>query len=253
MLMDYHTHVMAHGERAWAPDTVEPFLQSAVRAGLSYLGLADHDWYEAERDPGLLLPLREKYPQLQVSFGVEIDHDPARLPEIRRIVAARDYDYVIGSVHNIGDWPFDHPDYRHMYEGRDIDEAYRAYFALVQDAAETGLYQLMGHLDLIKVFGYRPKGKVGALCGGLMQVLAKADVAAEINTNGRYKPVAEFYPSRELLEELYRYDIPITLSSDAHQAEDVGRDLAEARQMAYQVGYRKLATFCRRQRILVDI
>ncbi len=78
-------------------------------------------------------------------------------------------------------------------------------------------------------------------------------MTVEINTAGWYKPVGEVYPNRELLEECFRLSIPITLSSDAHVAQDVGRDIARAREMAWAVGYRQVAVFEKRQRSLLPL
>ena len=78
-----------------------------------------------------------------------------------------------------------------------------------------------------------------------------ADLCVEINTSGLYQPVAEMYPSEEILRRCYEYRIPVTFGSDAHTPEEVGRDISLARQLAKKVGYRQVATFAKRRRIML--
>ncbi len=121
---------------------------------------------------------------------------------------------------------FDHPDYQALYSRWDINELYRTYFSLIGELARSGLFDIVGHFDLIKVFGYRPAGPVLPLAAPALQAIREAGLTVEVNTRGGYKPCAEIYPATELLQECFSLGIPATLGSDAHEAEEIGRDLA---------------------------
>ncbi|MBC7324406.1 MAG: histidinol phosphate phosphatase, partial [Moorella sp. (in: Bacteria)] len=113
--------------------------------------------------------------------------------------------------------------------------------------AATGLFQIIGHLDLIKIYGHRPRRPVLELAEPALKVIAASGAAMEINTAGLFKPVGEIYPSRELLEQAFNLNIPVTIGSDAHAAGEVARERARARELLRLVGYTSLATFYRQE------
>ncbi len=158
-------------------------------------------------------------------------------------------DLVLGSVHMLPDGFVDHPDHMELWEAFPVDEVYARYFAAVRDAVNSGLYDVMTHLDLPKVFGRRASQAVLAReYADTAEAIAAAGCAAEISTAGLRKPVGELYPAPLLLAELKRRDVPITLASDAHVPDDVGRDYDAALQLAHDAGYRTVSAFRRRER-----
>ncbi len=78
-------------------------------------------------------------------------------------------------------------------------------------------------------------------------------MAIEINTNGRYKPVGEFYPEPKLLQEVVHRGISVTLGSDAHEAKVVGRDLGEAMAFLHHLGAKKVVGFQGREPIAYSL
>ncbi|MCR4400647.1 MAG: PHP domain-containing protein, partial [Syntrophomonadaceae bacterium] len=171
----------------------------------------------------------------------------------RRISSSRpgrelDCDFLIGSVHFLDGWPFDHPDHVHGWDLRDVDEVYAAYYRMVAAAATSRLFDVIGHLDLVKIWGHRPRRRselehVRPLLG----VLRQAGTAVEINTAGLRKPVGEIYPAQVLLEALFEASVPVTLASDAHRPDDVGADLGAAVVAARRAGYRRVMGFVGRR------
>jgi len=103
-------------------------------------------------------------------------------------------------------------------------------------AAKSRLFTTIGHFDLIKIFGVRPRKDILTLADEALSTVAEQGLVLEVNTNGRYKPVGEFYPERRLMEEIMRRGIEFTLGSDAHVAKVVGRDIDEASQLLRQIG-----------------
>lgn len=255
MLIDYHVHSLGHGERVQSADNIESFIRKAIGNGIKEIGFCDHDWVELCPDFSLFKELQEKFPEIRLRVGIEVDHMIGRAEEINSFIKDKPYDYILGGVHHLGEnkWMFDLPDYQNEYRSKDIDELYIQYFKTVEDAALSGLYQVLPHLDLIKVLGYRPQKPVLSLMDNLLQIIKDKSLAIEINTNGLYKPVAEIYPSYDILSACFKLGIPVTIGSDAHQWENVGRNFDMALALAYKAGYRQIATFDKKKMVIRDL
>ncbi len=253
MLVDYHVHGRGHQDHPPTMAELARYVETGRKQGIKEIGFADHDWYLAELDLAVYPPLQAEYPDVAIRVGLEVEFFPDKLGEITRRLMPYQFDYLIGSVHYFDDWNFDHPDLRERFQEWDLGDFYRQYFNLVAQAAQTGLFEITGHLDLPKIFGHRPPGNILDYAEPALTAIKAADMAVEINTNGLYKPVGEIYPELKLLQRCYQLGIPITLSSDAHQPETVGRDVALARDLALEIGYREIATFKNRHRIMAPI
>jgi histidinol-phosphatase (PHP family) len=186
---------------------------------------------------------------LPVRCGIEADYFPGREDAIRGVLRQAPFDYVIGSVHWIGAWGFDLLDVPGLWDGRDVDAAYRAYFALLGRAARSGLFDIMAHPDLIKVMGHRPSPALAldAHYEEAAAAFAAGGVAVEVSTAGLRKPVGELYPAPAFLRACRRRGVPLSLASDAHRPEDVGADFDRAVALARDCGYREFLTFAARQ------
>jgi histidinol-phosphatase (PHP family) len=250
-LPDYHTHTSRCGHASGRP---AEYVQAARARGLSGIGIADHVPMLPEPDPELSMSICEladyvaEVQELKTAFpgyvllGVEADYRPQTISQITTILDAHPFDYVIGSVHHLGSWGFDDPRQIERYTERDIDEVWIDYFELVGDAAESGLFTILGHLDLVKKFGYRPTRILETELDRLVDRIARAGVLVEINTAGLHKPVHEAYPTRDILRRLSVAGVGITFGSDAHSPEQVGRDFAHAAELAQTAGYDEFAS-----------
>jgi histidinol-phosphatase (PHP family) len=243
---DYHTHTARCGHATGEP--VE-YVRAAEQSGLAGIGIADHLPLLPDPDPELSMSpgdlehyvtdvqsLKEEFPGY-VLLGIEADYRPQTVAEVSSLLDAYPFDYVIGSVHHLGTWGFDDPRQMDEYEERDIDEVWIEYFELVGDAAESGLFTILGHLDLVKKFGYRPTRVLALELDRLVDRIARSGVLVEVNTAGLHKPAAEAYPTVDILRRLYAMDVAITFGSDAHRPEEVGRDFDQAVELARTAGY----------------
>lgn len=243
---DYHTHLARCGH---ATGTAKDIVRAAQEAGLEAVGISDHLPLLPHPDPDLamepaeltdyvaeVLTLQASHPGF-VLLGVEADYFPGRATDIAALLDSQPFDYVIGSVHYLDGWGFDNPANLAGFEGRDIDDIYRAYYETVGDAAETGLFTIIGHLDLVKKFGHRPVGDLSLALSRLMRRLSRARVLVEINTAGLRRPVKEIYPQLELLTRAREAGIGITFGSDAHHPSEVGGGFALAGRLARDAGY----------------
>jgi histidinol-phosphatase (PHP family) len=249
-LPDYHTHSVRCGH---ARGTPAEYVAAAQAAGLLAIGVADHLPLLPLHDPELSMEageltdyvaevreLKARFPGF-VLLGVEADYRPGTVDEVGSLLQSQPFDYVIGSVHHLDDWGFDDPRQIDRYEWVDVDDMWVDYLELVGEAAESGLFTIMGHLDLVKKFGYRASRSLEMELDRLMARIARAGVAVEINTAGLHKPVKEAYPSPEILRKLHEAGIPITFGSDAHRPEEVGRDFAHAVDLAGAAGFDSFA------------
>jgi histidinol-phosphatase (PHP family) len=249
-LPDYHTHTVRCGH---AEGSSAAYIEAARVADLLALGVADHLPLLPLHDPELSMmvsDLGDYVAEIQelraglpgyVLLGIEADYRPETVTEVRSLLASQPFEYVIGSVHHLGHWGFDDPRQLDGYDSREIDDVWVEYLELVGEAAESGLFTILGHLDLVKKFGYRPTRALEAELDRLVQRIARAGVVVEINTAGLHRPAQEAYPSLDILRKLRAAGIPITFGSDAHRPEDVGRDFTHAVRLAGSAGYDEFA------------
>ena len=238
-----HVHLLGHNDREATRENIRAFLEEASRRGLKEIGFADHDYYWEQMNFHLIREVAEDYPGLAVRIGLEAEYRLHEEGRIKQLLDQYPFDFVIGSVHEFDGWLFDFPEAEQMHHEKDADEFYSRYFEIVTLAAKSGLFTTIGHFDLIKIFGVRPEKDILTLADEALTAVAEHGLVLEVNTNGRYKPVTEFYPERRLIEEIRRRGIEFTLGSDAHCAEVVGRDIEEASQLLRQMGVHSVVGF----------
>ncbi|HBV85967.1 MAG TPA: histidinol phosphate phosphatase [Desulfosporosinus sp.] len=248
-MLDLHVHLLGHKDREANRETIRAFLDEATRRGLKEIGFADHDYYWDQMNFPLIREVAKDYPNLAVRIGFEAEYRPHEEDRIKNLLHQFSFDFVIGSVHEFDGWIFDIPEEEHMHHKKDADEFYARYFEVVTLAAKSGLFTTIGHLDLIKVFGVRPRRDILTLADEALTAVEERGLVLEVNTNGRYKPVREFYPEQRLMEEIQRRGIEFTLGSDAHSAENVGRDLEEATQLLREIGVQSVVGFSRLDKV----
>lgn len=247
-MLDLHVHLIGHRDRKVTKENICGFLDMARQKQLLQIGFADHDHYWDDLNFELIKETAKAYPDLEVKVGLEVDYGPEQQEEIAKRISSYPFDYIIGSVHQMNGWVFDFPGEEIRHQERNSDDLYREYFSLVEKAAGSGLFDIIGHFDLIKIFKVRPQTDVRNLASSALEAVKNHGLALEINTNGRYKPVQEMYPEYKLLEVINRMQIPLTLGSDAHESKVVGRDLKEACQLLQTMGINQVTGFSQRQK-----
>jgi histidinol-phosphatase (PHP family) len=255
--IDLHNHTTRCNH---AEGTIDEYIERAIELGIDIYGFSEHapmdfdegyrlSFHEMDAYTNDILTAKKKYQaQIEILLGYEVDWLPGYMDE--RILHA-DVDYLIGSVHFIDKWSFDNPEFIGGWKSRSIDEIWQAYFEATTAMAKSGKFDIVGHLDLIKVFKYLPKKEIRLLASDTLKAIKKSGMVLEINAAGLRKPIKEIYPSQQLLEEAYTMDIPITFGSDAHTVEQVGFAYDEVTTLAKSVGYTQAVTFKGRDRQLV--
>jgi histidinol-phosphatase (PHP family) len=258
-ITDYHIHTCFSDGRA-AP---EEYIAAARIKGLSELGFSEHLTLTDERDDWSIdlarLPeyverirsLAANTPDIAIRTGIEADYFPGKEEEILHYLEKYPFDYVIGSVHFMGKQTVDLG--REFYEGKDISVLFSDYFDLVGMAAASGLFDIIAHPDLVRIFGNRYEGDAEPVYRKLAKTLKKHDVAFEINTNGMNKPLKNFYPDPEYLHIFAEEGVPLCINSDSHMPERVAQHFGEAYRLAAAEGFKETAIFRNRERFMIPL
>ncbi|GGE30103.1 histidinol-phosphatase [Pullulanibacillus camelliae] len=268
MVFDFHTH---HERCGHATGRIQEYIEQAIAKGLQYIGISDHSPYFAEEEdharPGLtmaksdfplyieeVLQLKERYKsKIEVLLGVESDFFPEHASLYNTIYQHYPLDYIIGSVHFVnGKSIFD----KQRWKGLSATDRLREkedYYALIQQSAKSGMFDILGHIDAMK--GYYPEfSEIETdVVDQTLKVIADCDVAIEINTSGKNKDCGGWYPSQQILERACYYHVIPTFGSDAHVPERVGDEWEEVRNQLKYIGFTEWAIFQKRKRILLPL
>ena len=274
MLTDYHVHLRPDGpdsgpERYFTPGNAENYRTVATERGIAELGVSEHIyrfsdalriwdnplWREFAHDDvdAYCAFVRE---ETDLRLGIEADFVPGREDRVATFLEARDWDYVIGSIHFVGEGALDHEDYDIWGMGQGPEKVWRTYFEWLGELARTGMYDVLAHPDLVKHWGRQrpfPEGDLRRFYERAMEGIAESGIAIEVSTAGLRKPVGELYPSRGFLELCLEAGNPVTLSSDAHAPDDLGYGYDAALEFLDGLGVTELAVFDRRERRLEPI
>jgi histidinol-phosphatase (PHP family) len=275
MLTDYHLHLRPDDPGTDASEyftgaNVDRYRAVAEEHGIAELGCAEHIYRFAQalevwRHPLWLQTARDDLDaymefirgETDLKLGIEADFIVGREDRMATLLQSRDWDFVVGSVHFIGDHAVDHDEYEIWdHRSRRPDELWRRYFVTLGEAARSGLFDVLAHPDLIKVWGGRrpvPEGDLRRFYDLAMDGIAESQIAVEVSTAGLRKPVGELYPAPAFLEMCLDAGCPVALSSDAHVPGDVGRGYDAALELLDRLGVHELAVFGGRERVLRPI
>jgi histidinol-phosphatase (PHP family) len=266
--VDYHNHtVLCH--HAWG--TVDEYLERADALGFAEFGFAEHSYWMKALGSRRLCPTREEMDtylgwigerrarydgrdgRMMLRLGLEADWVPDRVEEGMAFIASHPFDHVIGSVHHMvdpctGEWV---PSW--AFHGTDLDLVYRAYFEQVAQLAESGMCDILAHLDVILRSGKAPEGGALPYVEEILPRLKASDVAVEINASGLDHTQVDFFPGKAVLGRLVAAGIPITFGSDGHRPEQVGRHAERVVAALIEAGATEYARFDRRERIMTPL
>ncbi|MGC9103990.1 MAG: histidinol-phosphatase [Candidatus Methanodesulfokora sp.] len=171
--------------------------------------------------------------EVKVLKGLEVDYFPGSERRIEGLLKELDLDIVIGSVHFVDMVPIDKSD--EFWAGksqREVDEIYRRYYELVEMASSSGLFDVIGHLDLPKKFGR----KSSIFPENLLESLE----FVEINTSGLRYPANEVYPSESICRELVQKKVKFTVGTDAHSVHHITFGLDKAEKLLKDISGEKI-------------
>jgi histidinol-phosphatase (PHP family) len=263
MRATYHNHSVFSDGKA----TIAELVAAAAAMGIDELGVSDHlTLHPSGVTPGWSMrtdDIPAYFQQLQLASapsgsstptirsGLEIDFFPTQIEAIRAVLRNLPLDYVIGSVHYVGEFVVDSsPEPWSRLTPDEREQVHREYWAHVRAMAQNRLFDIAAHLDLPKKFGYFARGDLNREIGAALDAIAEAGMVVELNTAGWHKPCADAYPSLDILRECRRRDIRATLSADAHQPEHLLRDFDRGLARLADAGYEWIARFAGREVVL---
>ncbi len=256
---DYHLHTPLCRHAVGEPSELAA---RAVKLGFGEIGFSDHspmprddfdDWRMRNADlDGYVAAVeraRREHPGLVIKLGLEVDYLPGCEDWVRDLAARHPWDYFIGSVHYVSEtWAIDNPARLSEWKNREPLEVWTAYFDRLTMAAASGLFDIIGHVDLCKKFCFYPKQDCTPLVTRFLEAAKLHGAAIELNTSGLRKDCKEIYPAPAIVRLAAKLGVPITFGSDAHAPSEVGMDFAEAVRLARSAGYTRYGRYTRRRR-----
>ena len=274
VLTDYHVHLRPDDEGTPAAQyftaaNAERYRAVAEERGIAELGVAEHihrftqsleiwrhPWWQRWAQDDVDAYCEFVREETDLRLGIEADFVAGREDRIANFLDAREWDFVVGSVHFIADAAVDMEEWSVWGRGESPEKVWRRYFETVGESARTGLYDIIAHPDLVKVWGGdapQPEGDLRRYYEPAIEGCLDGGVALEVSPAGLRKPVGEIYPARSFLEEAAGAGLPIALSSDAHLPDQLGHRYDEALELLAAVGVTELSVFEGRERRLEPI
>jgi histidinol-phosphatase (PHP family) len=253
---DYHMHTRLSD----GANMHEEMVLSAIAKGFDEIGISDHfcikypvHWAVGTEGIAQLAKRVGEMnamfgDRISILFGLEVDYFPDLEDEIRKTLQKFDFDYVIGSIHFLDEWNYDTDKSRNSEFTHDY--LYKWYFGELQKAVKSGLFDYMAHPDLIKKHRIWPETSQKLLFRETAKVFADTGTAYEVNTSGKDRPCREFFPGNEFISELFQAGVPVTLGSDSHNSDQIGRYFDDAKDLLRETGYQSLVRFKKRKRII---
>ena len=171
MLTDYHVHLRpdedhTQAERYFTSANAERYRETASERGVEELGVAEHvyrfeqaldvwahpfwrHWAHDDLDAYCEF-VRE---QTDLRLGIEADFVPGREDRMQSLLEAREWDYVVGSIHFLGDFALDIRGEFDVWRSGRPEKVWARYFETLGEAARSGMFDVLAHLDLVKVWG----------------------------------------------------------------------------------------------------
>jgi histidinol-phosphatase (PHP family) len=263
MWANYHTHSKYCDGKGELAD----YIASARKNQVKSLGFSSHapvpfpcKWCMDKNNLPLYLKeiqdLKNANSDIEIYKSLEIDFIPG-------IITPHEFrdelDYTIGSIHFVDQfadgtrWEIDNT-HAVFKEGLDkifknnIKDAVCRYFELTREMLYGTTINILGHLDKIKM--QSDNGKLFSEKDTWYQdeikktikLIAQTDTIVEVNTRGIYqKKTTETYPAPWILELVRARNIPITISSDAHHADDLVNQFTETATMLSKLGFKELS------------
>lgn len=281
MKFDYHMH-FEYGD--YKVDWAEKFFETAKKRGLDEIGISEHShtfpefekfyyedlildnsevgefqkiWLKKNKFKHTLKDYFDFMAELQKNHSVKIGIEVCNFKnqsEVKKILNSWDFDYIIGSVHFLWGWGFDSEKIKSEWTRRDLKKIYEEYTREVEKLAESKNYDILGHPFNIRLFKNFPDFDVTEYLERVAIALKKSDMAVDVNTGTKYRyPVEEISPYADFMKISAKYNLPIIISSDAHQPEDCGKFFNEAAEYVKSFGYKKISRYSKRKREIVAL
>jgi histidinol-phosphatase (PHP family) len=266
ILNNYHTHT----KYCDGSDEPDNYVAEAIKKGLKSLGFSGHapvpfetSWSikkeNLENYCNAVGYMKEKYSGLiNIYLSLEIDYIPEITTDFKKLIKDCSLDYTIGSVHLVKNktqqelWFIDGPEKGYItgletvFEGN-IQVAVETYYRQICEMVKTQKPDIIGHFDKIKMnnknrFFSEEEKWYKKIVSKSLEYIAGTKSIIEVNTRGLYKhKTNSLFPSVSILEQCYKLDIPVTISSDTHVPNELTNFFEETLIILKDIGYKKIS------------
>jgi histidinol-phosphatase (PHP family) len=277
-MIDYHIHTEHSID---AQGSLKEYLERAISIGLKEICITNHCELDPLRDDNLIrfngevepisysglerlqneiLSCRELYRKkgLNIKFGIEVGYFDGVEQRLREITRGLNLDYILAGIHCLGHICIDSSKECYTYfEKNSSERLLEQYFLAMESLIRSRLFDVVAHFDVYKKYGLSFYGE------GLRKVdkervyqifklMAEYQIGLEINTAGLRRH-NEFYPAGEFMELAKDAGIEIiTIGSDSHKPDDLGRGIREALDYASNYGFKRIFGFEKRCEFPLD-
>lgn len=252
----------AHVHTDLSPDSdlpIDALAALAAARGIAELAITDHvdfergapafDYTTFEQRERAVRDAAERWGPhgVTIRFGVELTYDRSWEAAIRDHLARHRYDFTIGSVHDRVDSPYSRSRVAAWVGARSLAEIVAPSFDEVVAAARSGLFDTIGHIDVVKRYLWphvTPDQLADApeLYEPILEALVESGTALEVNTSGLRHPVQETYPAAAIVARFRALGgRRVTIGSDTHRSNQFGVGLLEGYASAGAAGFESLA------------
>jgi len=196
---------------------------------------------------------QSRYPEIKILFGIEADYYEGFEEYTEKYLKNYDFDLVIMSIHFLKNWPPGSWVFNYDFPNRSFEDIYTEYLQTIMNGIKTGLFDIVGHLDILKTKGYSMTQLVPDVLSKVMQEIKSFNMVLEINSSGFRKKVGEPYPSLEMLDVIKENNVPLCVGSDSHSPQQVGLKFEEIYGLLKLKGFETLTHFENRIKIVKPI
>jgi len=235
MKINYHIHTTFSDGSSRMSD----YCKTAVHKGFKEIAFTDHLTIYPDGSAGfyslneLMLEnyvrevrnVSEKYrDKLNVRLGVEVDYIPGNEEILETVLGDYEFDLIIGSVHFVDEICIDSSKDKALVEKEvrenGFNSFYSKYLYLVGKAVETGFFNIVGHMDLVRIWGFNPTD--GSFEEQeVLSLVKNKKMCLEVSSRGLRQPVNSIYPSQRIMKKARELEIPLTVGTDAHSIEEI--------------------------------
>ena len=266
-----HFNLHTHSTFSDGKSLMEETVAEAMAQGMHTLGFSDHSSVPFESRVSIPMDKNEEYVKsikdlkikysgkIDILASMEMEFIPGIVVDFQKTKKDYQLDYLIGSVHLVGKspdtlWFIDgksvepYDEGLKKYFGGDIRKGVRAYFDQENEMIETEKFDIIGHFDKVKMnargrYFQEDEKWYRDMVLETLDLIKQHDLIVEINTRGLYKQRYNgFYPSEWLLPRMKEMNVPVLISSDAHQYWELTYFFKEAEEALKAAGYKE--TWC---------
>jgi histidinol-phosphatase (PHP family) len=256
-MQDYHLHTSLCKH---AVGEMEEYVETAIENGISEICFSDHiplpGGFDMEHrmSPGdmesyfeKISILKRRFREISILVGIEADYIEGYEEYLEGFLSTYPLDLVIMSIHFLRRWPPGQWVFDFEYTKKTIRQKYKDYLNVMIKGIRTGLFDIVGHLDLIKRRGFSLLNNNPNEVRQVLDAVSQQNMSIEVNLSGLWKPINDLYPSLDILEMVVAKGIPLVMSSDAHSPEYVGACFDEILNHLFNYKGIKMASYQRRQ------